>query len=174
MTGSDAETRALRQVAELMCLAARTAPKAKGVDNLTTMVLEGEEKDQLTTQMRAIAKETDLEFFERDAGNIDSAQVVVLLGTRVEPVDVPACGYCGFKNCDENRANNGICAYNTGDLGIAVGSAAAVAARHHADNRIMFTAGKAALRLELLGPDVRIAYGIPLSGAGKNPFFDRD
>ena len=174
MTGSDAETRALRQVAELMCLAARTAPKAKGVDNLTTMVLEGEEKDQLTTQMRAIAKETELEFFERDAGNIDSAQVVVLLGTRVEPVDVPACGYCGFKNCDENRANNGICAYNTGDLGIAVGSAAAVAARHHADNRIMFTAGKAALRLELLGPDVRIAYGIPLSGAGKNPFFDRD
>ena len=174
MTGQEAETRALKQVAEFMCLAARTAPKAKGVDNLTTMVLEGEEKAQLTAEMRAIARETELEFFERDAGNIDAAQVVVLLGTRVEPVDVPACGFCGFKNCDENRASNGICAYNTGDLGIAVGSAAAVAARHHADNRVMFTAGKAALRLELLGPDVRIAYGIPLSGAGKSPFFDRD
>ena len=174
MTGKEAERRALNQVAELMCLAARTAPKAKGVDNIATMVLDGDEKDQLTTEMRSIAKETELEFFERDAGNIDAAQVVVLLGTRVQPVDVPACGFCGFKNCDENRANNGICAYNTGDLGIAVGSAAAVAARHHADNRIMFTAGKAALRLELLGPDVRIAYGIPLSGSGKSPFFDRD
>ena len=174
MTGQEAETRALQQVAELMCLAARTAPKAKGVDNITSMVLEGDEKAQLTAEMRAIAKETELEFFERDAGNIDAAQVVVLLGTRVEPVGVPACGFCGFKDCDENKKNHGICAFNTGDLGIAVGSAAAVAARHHADNRIMFTAGKAAMRLGLLGPDVRIAYGIPLSGTGKSPFFDRE
>jgi len=174
MTEQDAELRALGQVAELMCLAARTAPKGKGVDNLATMVLEGEEKNRLAAEVRKIGREEELEFFERDAGNIENAPIIMLLGTRVEPIEVPACGFCGFKNCDENRENNGICAFNTGDLGIAVGSAAAVAARHHADNRIMFTAGKAALRLKILGPRVRIAYGIPLSATGKNPFFDRD
>ena len=173
MTGSEAELRALTQVAELMCLAARTAPKAKGVDNLVTTTLEGDEKDRLTAEMRRIGEETKLEFFVRDAGNVDAAAIIVLVGTRIEPVGVPNCGFCGFKDCEDNRSNNGICAFNTGDLGIAVGSAVSVAARHHADNRVMFTAGKAALALQLLGPEVRIAYGIPLSAAGKNPFFDR-
>jgi len=162
------------QVADLMCLAARTAPKAKGADNLTTLIVEGEQKQRLSDEMRKIAMETKLEFFARDAGNVDAAAAVVLLGTRIEPVGVPNCGFCGYPDCEANRAANGICAFNTGDLGIAVGSAAAVAARHHADNRIMFTAGKAAISLALLGPEVRIAYGLPLSGAGKNPFFDRE
>ena len=56
---------------------------------------------------------------------------------------------------------------------IAIGAAAAVVDRHHADNRIMFTSGKAALRLNLLGDDVKIAHGIPLSAKGKNVYFDK-
>jgi uncharacterized ferredoxin-like protein len=38
---------------------------------------------------------------------------------------------------------------------------------------VMFSAGKAAVSLGLLGAEVRVAYGIPLSVSGKNPFFDR-
>ena len=67
----------------------------------------------------------------------------------------------------------GICVFNTGDLGIAIGSAISVAARNHVDNRIMFTIGKAAVNLKLLGDEVKIAYGIPLSAKGKNPYFDK-
>ena len=174
MTGQEAELAALRQVAQIMCLAARTAPKGKGVDNLVTRVADGEEKDSLTAEMRRIGEEGPLGFFVRDAGNVDAAPVIVLLGTKIDPVGVPACGFCGFKNCEENKANTGICAFNTGDLGIAIGSAVSVAAAHHADNRVMFTAGKAALGLNMLGEDVGIAYGIPLSGTGKSPFFDRE
>ena len=33
--------------------------------------------------------------------------------------------------------------------------------------------GKAAIELGIFGDDVLIAYGIPLSAKGKNPFFDR-
>jgi len=33
--------------------------------------------------------------------------------------------------------------------------------------------GRAAVELELLGAEVRIAHGIPLSAQGKNIFFDR-
>ena len=60
-----------------------------------------------------------------------------------------------------------------GDLGIALGSAASVAADHRADCRIMYTIGKAAVRLGLLGPEVEIAHGIPLSVTGKSIYFDR-
>jgi uncharacterized ferredoxin-like protein len=37
----------------------------------------------------------------------------------------------------------------------------------------MYSAGKAAIELGLLGTEVKVAYGIPLSATGKNPFFDR-
>ncbi len=62
---------------------------------------------------------------------------------------------------------------NTGDLGIAVGSAASVAMDERVDNRIMHSVGKAAVDLKLLGEDVKIAYGIPLYIGSKNVFFDR-
>jgi len=37
----------------------------------------------------------------------------------------------------------------------------------------MYTLGLAAVALKSLGSDIRVAYGIPLSATGKNPFFDR-
>jgi len=70
-------------------------------------------------------------------------------------------------------AAGGTCSFNVGDLGIALGSAVALAADLRIDNRIMYTAGKAALELGLLGEAVELAYGIPLAARGKNPFFDR-
>ena len=65
------------------------------------------------------------------------------------------------------------CTFNTGDLGIAIGSAVSVAMDHRVDNRIMYTVGQAAMELRLLGDDVPVIYGIPLSISSKNPFFDR-
>jgi len=173
MANEAPETRALETVAELMCLAARTAPKAKGLDNLFIKVFRGAAKAEVTAQMRRIAKEADVAFFARDADNCDAAAVVVLVGTKVGPVGVPHCGFCGYEDCKACEAAGGLCAYNAGDLGIALGSAAAVAAAHHADNRMMFTFGKSAIEGGLLPPEVKIAVGIPLSGTGKSPFFDR-
>ena len=171
---SDApETRALDAVAELMCLAARTAPKAKGLDNLHIEILRGEAKAKVTAQMRQVTEEHGVGFFARDAANCDAAPLVVLIGTKVGPVGVPHCGFCGFDDCKACEAAGGLCAYNSGDLGIALGSAAAVAARHHADNRMMFSFGKSAIEAGLLPPEVTIAVGIPLSATGKSPFFDR-
>jgi uncharacterized ferredoxin-like protein len=167
------ETRALETVAELMCLAARTAPKARGIDNLHMTIVRGKAKDRVTARMREIAVAGDVAFFARDAGGCDAAPLVVLIGTKVAPLGVPQCGYCGFGDCQACAAAGGRCAYNSGDLGIALGSAAAVAAAHHADNRMMFSFGKAAVDLGILAPEVRIAVGIPLTGTGKSPFFDR-
>lgn len=174
LTLNDAvETSGLERAAEHICVAARTAPKGKGKDLMVTAVATGDEVRQLQKQMRLIAERDSVAFFERDAGNLDRAPVVVLLGTRREALNIPACGYCGFKDCAAMESAGGTCSFNTGDLGIAVGSAAAMAADFRIDNRIMYSAGKAAVELGMLGHDVEIAYAIPLSATGKNPFFDR-
>ncbi|QZY54511.1 ferredoxin domain-containing protein [Crassaminicella profunda] len=169
----EAEKKAVKTVAELMVVAARTAPKANAVDNLEIIIVEGSEKDRLAEEMRRIGEENNIDFIKRDGGNVDQSQVVVIFGTSIDPIDCPNCGFCGYKNCAENRANNGICAFNTGDLGIAIGSAVSVAANHRCDNRVMFSVGKAALNLGYFHEDVKIAYGVPLAVAGKSPFVDR-
>jgi uncharacterized ferredoxin-like protein len=65
------------------------------------------------------------------------------------------------------------CVFNTGDLGIAIGSAVSIAADHRVDNRVMYSVGQAVLEMGLFPPEVKIAYGIPLSATSKSPFFDR-
>lgn len=167
------EERAVERVADLLCIAARTAPKGRGVDRLITMTIKAREKDQLAEEMRKIAKESGAQFFERDAACVDKAPLLVLLGQKVKPMGVSPCGYCGFANCSECEAQQGMCAVSTGDLGIAIGSAVSTAALHHVDNRVMFSIGRAALNLDLFDEDVNIAYGIPLSVTGKSPFHDR-
>ena len=168
------ETRGLEVVADLMCLAARTAPKARGLDNLHIAIFRGEEKAEVTARMREVAAaDAKAGFFARDADNCDAAALVVLVGTKLGPVGVPHCGFCGFGDCEGCKKGGGLCAYNAGDLGIALGSAAAVAAAHHADNRMMFSFGKSAIEAGLLPREIKIAIGIPLSATGKSPFFDR-
>lgn len=171
--GEELEREALFHVAQLMCLAARTAPKGGGIDNLVTAVVGGEGKDRLAREMRRLADEYDMEAFRLNAQDVEQAPWVVLLGIVLKRYGVRSCNFCGYEGCKKNREANGICAMAVNDLGIALGSAVSVAALHHADNRIMYTIGRAALNLKLLGEDVRIAYGIPLSATGKNPFFDR-
>jgi uncharacterized ferredoxin-like protein len=173
-TSPDPEVAGLLRVAELMCLAARTAPKACGQDNLVLAVLEEEDgKYLLAGEMRRLGEEIPAPFFVRDADNILAAPVIVLIGSRLSRLNVPGCCFCGHPGCEEAERAGVRCSFNVGDLGLAVGSAVAQAAALHADNRVMFSAGLAAVNLELLGAEVKICYGIPLSATGKNPFFDR-
>ena len=169
----EAELRAARTVAELILAAARTAPKGCGADNLAAMIIDGEEKARLADQMRKIAKETGEDFFARDAGNVDASPVIVILGALRNPLGLSHCSYCGFADCAEMLKSGANCAFTVTDLGIAVGSAVSIAADHRMDNRVMFSAGKAAIALGYLPDDVRVAYGIPLSASSKSIFFDR-
>jgi len=161
------------RTAKLMLTAARTAPKAKGIDNLVMGVADPSEIEAIAKKMEEIGNRSHgAGSFLRDALNIRQAQTMVLLGTRVQEVMI--CGRCGFKNCvDKENFPDVPCTFNVGDLGIAIGSAVSVAMDQRVDNRVMYTVGQAVLELCLLGEDVRIAFGIPLSISAKNPFFDR-
>jgi len=168
-----AELDALKTVADLMCLAARTAPKTRGVDVILTRIAGDDERERMADEMERVARDEGQAFFLRDAGNLRASPVCLLLAATSKRAGLKVCGFCGFDDCAANESAGAVCAFNPMDLGIAASSAAAVAALHHADCRMMYTVGTAARRLDLFGEPVIAAIGIPLSGTGKNPFFDR-
>ncbi len=150
------------KVAELMAISAKTAPKARGVDNIVTVVLANkEELEKLASKMEELAPKLG-EFFKRDAFNVRNSDAVVLIGARI--VDIGLKTPPGYP-IDVNTAMSII------NLGIALGSAVKTASIHNVDNRIMYSIGIAAKDLGLINADIVI--GIPLSAKAKNIYFDR-
>lgn len=180
------ESEAILAVARLMALAARTAPKAKGVDTIAVQVVQGTGIKKLSAAIKTFGEKNGIGFFLRDAKNILASDAVVLIGADgTHPVGVN-CGACGFPSCaamvkaiPKNRKKRTTafagpnCAIRMADLGIAVGSAVKTASIHNADNRVMYSAGTGGLQIGLPGPECTVVYGIPLSATGKNIFFDR-
>ena len=157
-------------VARQMMTAARTAPKGKGIDVLEIALITDEALAKLSKKMQAIAEERGLKFFLRDAENILQAECLIIIGTR-ECAQGLNCGHCGYATCDA-RAKGVPCALNSVDVGIAIGSACAMAADLRVDTRVMFSAGLAAQELGWL-PNCKQVFAIPVSASSKNPFFDR-
>ncbi len=182
---AEAERQAVRLAAQLMAAAARTAPKTRGMDSVQTLILDGEELEQLAAAMESQMEEKShrLPFIGRDAGSVRKAAAVLLIGVTGEPKkpqDPINCGACGYDGCGQFLAaekaegedfRGPLCMFQTMDLGIALGSAAKVASELNVDNRMMFSIGTAARKLRFLDCDVVI--GFPLSVSGKSPFFDR-
>lgn len=168
-------------LAREILVAARTAPKAKGKDDIVTVILEQDEQETLARFMEGMAAERGdrSAFFKRDAQNIRNADMVLLIGLRSADVAGLNCGACGYKECDQmlearkvkTDFNGPQCSIKYIDLGIALGCAAARAKDLCIDNRIFYSAGTAAIRAEMIKADISMA--IPLSVKGKNIFFDR-
>ncbi len=162
----------LLQIAHQLMTAARTAPKAKGIDIIEIAVATDEDIKRISDKLIALSPEMDLKFFLRDAENILQADALLLIGTKTM-VQSLNCGYCGFSTCAEKLQHPACpCHLNAVDVGIAIGSACAMAADLRVDSRVMFSAGFAAQQLGLL-PDCKGVYALPISASSKNPFFDR-
>lgn len=168
----DTRRERLLLVANDMMTAARTAPKGKGFDIIEVMLVTDDTIDELSRAMLEYSERTGLKFITRDAENILNAEAIILIGTK-EKIHSLNCGYCGFDTCAEKLEHSDIpCGLNTVDVGIAIGSACAVAADRRVDSRVMFSAGRVAKELGYM-PDCSSVYGIPISCSSKNPFFDR-
>ena len=151
--------------------AARTAPKGKGIDVLEVACITQPEIAQLAEEMRRMAEENGFKFFLRDADNIMQAEALILIGTNEQCMGLN-CGRCGFALCSD-RPEGVPCALNTIDVGIAMGSACAMAADLRIDTRVMHSAGMAAMRLGWPCKGLNNTLALPLSCKSKNPFFDR-
>ncbi len=166
----------LRTVAELMCIAARTAPKAAGQDFVVTKIIEGDACLELGEAMISYGERTGKHNFDRDGENVKASPVVVLIGIKdAKPVGLN-CGACGSEKCIRTNTYAGEfrgpqCAYRLLDMGIALGSAVKTAGMLNVDNRIMYRAGAVAREMGLLDADY--VMGIPLSATGKSIYFDR-
>ena len=160
------------QACKQMMVAARTAPKGKGIDILEMAVVTGDDDiNRLSKEMLKVSEEKGLKFFIRDAENILLADAIMIIGTRQQPHGLN-CGHCGFATCGGKPVEIP-CALNMVDLGIAIGSACATASDLRVDTRVMFSAGFAAQRLKMLGDGCERIMAIPVSATSKNPFFDR-
>jgi len=150
-----------------------TAPKARGSDDVRILYVDGEEKARLAAAMRAHGETTGRGGFLRDAANVEKATALVIAGAKRMVMELD-CGFCGAPTCQQALADDLNCAFPVTDLGIAIGSGVAFAAEQGLDNRVMYTIGLAALKLDLFGdPQIRVALGVPFSVSPKNVFFDR-
>jgi uncharacterized ferredoxin-like protein len=160
----------IKDIANKLMCAARTAPKARGTDNLVLAVATDETIVEIAEKMKQLAIEREMEFLNRDAENILQCAAVILFGMKISPLGLN-CAACGFPTCGE-KPKNVPCFFNANDLGIAIGSAVSLAADMRVDSRVMFSVGQAVLDLNLL-PECSMILALPLSVSGKSIFFDR-
>jgi uncharacterized ferredoxin-like protein len=168
----------LRLVADLMAVAARTAPKSVGKDFVVIKVIEGEAVQTLGQRMMEFGQRTGKKNFDRDGKNVLASEVVVLIGLKDAKTLGLNCSACGAESCEalpvnsvEGEFRGPNCAFRLLDLGIALGSAVKTASLLNADNRIMYRAGVVAREMGLIDADY--VMGIPLSATGKSIYFDR-
>jgi len=169
----------LMEVAKEIALSARTAPKARGMDDVIIAILSDEEREEVARKLEELASERSIWWFKRDADNVRNSSVVIVFGVKGSKPRELNCGACGFKDCaDFRRAERGggdfvgpSCVYPLVDLGIALGSAVKLASILGVDNRIMYTIGLAVKKLNLVDAD--FVLGLPLSASGKSIYFDR-
>ena len=114
----DARKEYMLQAAKQIMLAARTAPKGKGVDIIEIVTLTDEDIDAVSAKMLQLAEETGMKFLIRDSENIQQADAMIVIGTRQAPQGLN-CAYCGFATCAEKPWATP-CAINSIDVGIAV------------------------------------------------------
>lgn len=160
--------------AKQMALAARTAPKARGIDSIHIKIIMDEDLKKLGEESIKLGENWDMFFFERDGKLIQKTHALLLIGVENTPLGLAHCGFCGFNSCSNCANNKANCSLKLADLGIAVGSAVSIANDLRLDTRVLYTAGKAALSLNLFeNENITNAYGIGISAKGKNIFFDR-
>lgn len=172
----DIRDAAILAAAEEVLLALRTAPKTRGMDNLSLLVVSGDHKEMLAAKMDEINERLGgtQPRFSRDAKGVVAASAVILVGVKPACYGLD-CGWCGFPTCAERAAKNAAtpCVFGPIDMGIAAGVAAVKLSEKHIDNRMMFSMGLASLEMGWFEEGVKLALGFPLSATGKNIFFDR-
>ena len=169
----------IKVAAGLIEIAAITAPKGRGVDDIIakTIYKGSKEHKELVEKMKEYGEKKGLKFFLRDSKNTLDSDAVMLISVKAQPPLGLNCGMCGY-DCttipEKKKINDyfaPVCAFALVDLGIALGSASKVAQILNLDNRIMYSIGATAVEMGLIDGDV--VMGIPLSVSSKNIYFDR-
>jgi uncharacterized ferredoxin-like protein len=170
-------------VANLMGVAARTAPKAGGKDFLEIVVIDQDnDLQKIASAMKDYApRSTNEAYWLRDAANIENSQALVLIGLTKPNLAGYDCGGCGFATCKEFEQHRKLQDKEMGytariaswmmDIGVALASAAKTASLMNVDNRVQQRVAATARALGYIKTEV--AMGIPVSVTGKSIYYDR-
>lgn len=167
----------MKTVAELMAVAAKTAPKGLGQDYVDIKIISGEDLQHLADEMHKFGRESGKGNFDRDAENVRNSDAVVFISLKENKPLGLNCGACGYERCDDLKSNEGpefegpLCVWRVLDVGIALGSAAKTASILNVDNRIMYRPAVVARKMGLVKGSIVVA--IPISATSKNIYFDR-
>lgn len=167
----------MQTVAELMTLAAQTAPKCLGQDFVDLKIISGEDLQRLAAEMDKFGRESGKVNFDRDAESVRNSDALLLVALRENKPLGLNCGACGHARCEELKTEEGpefagpLCAWRLLDVGIALGSAAKMASILNADNRVMYRPAVVARKMGLIKGAIAVA--IPISASSKNIYFDR-
>ena len=88
----------IKAAAGLIEIAAITAPKGKGVDDIRTKTIYKGSKDhkELVEKMKEYGDKKGLKFFLRDSKNILESDAIVLISVIAKPPLGLNCGMCGY------------------------------------------------------------------------------
>ncbi len=105
LSSEQSEQQAILTAAQMIMAAITTSPKSRGLSEIKSVLVQGEEKEALAQamEMHYRHKGSRLEFFLRDAQNIRSAAAVLLIGVKgtmpKKPESPFNCGVCGHPSC---------------------------------------------------------------------------
>ncbi len=98
--GKEQERRGILGTANLMAVAARTAPKSGGADDFLTAVVTGAEIAALAADMEKLAVARKIEPWSQQAKEVGGAKVIVRIGVRGTKRYATNCEACGYKSCE--------------------------------------------------------------------------
>jgi uncharacterized ferredoxin-like protein len=88
-------------VAELMAVAAITAPKSRGQNFVQTRVINGGDLKKIADAMVQFGIKAGKKDFDRDAKGVAAADAMLLIGIKDAAALGLNCQACGFTSCAE-------------------------------------------------------------------------
>ena len=98
---------AIKDVANLVGVAARTAPKSAGKDLVVVKVIYGENVARLAKEMVSYGEEMSKKNFDRDGDNVKNSLAVLLIGLKDAKSLGLDCGACGYDQCSDGISHKG-------------------------------------------------------------------
>ncbi|MBW2595566.1 MAG: hypothetical protein JRC93_06265 [Deltaproteobacteria bacterium] len=179
---------AVEIAARLLLASATTAPRVGGVGECTTHILEDEcDIEDLCQQIEKMSEEnTAWDFFKRDAvilRDADAVLIVTSLRSLTDPADIN-CNMCGKLTCEYLREEEKLprepgiaftgplCSFRANNISYAIDGIISMARNLGIDYGVYWSAGAAAMRMEIVPKATGFAIGVGISVTEKSPFRD--
>jgi len=179
---------AVEIAARLLLASATTTPRVGGVGECTTHILEDEcDIEDLCQQIEKMSEEnTAWDFFKRDAvilRDADAVLIVTSLRSLTDPADIN-CNMCGKLTCEYLREEEKLpqepgvaftgplCSFRANNIAYAIDGIISMARNLGIDYGVYWSAGAAAMRMEIVPKATGFALGVGISVTEKSPFRD--